>query len=564
MKLSARSNAFWRALAFALLTTALLNSPALGWQQGAAVAPKPASTLSAAEREATARLKVETIREVTGRLASEEMQGRGTASPGGEKAARYLAEQFARRGLKPLGDTGTYLQAVKFRTSQVMEESFVKAGEVSLKLGQDFIVSPPYTSERADASGNLVFVGYGVSSPEMKRDDLAGLDLKGKIVVFVNGRPKGVDEAAWSKATSNQAVGRNLISRGAAGIILAYVSATGQPYSLIANYLSRRRVELADEPQPPFKLPPILITGQEGAEKLFAGSGTTFAQAMQKAESGEFASRDLNKSATLVVRVKLEEAIGSNVAGFIEGSDPKLKAEALVYTAHYDAYGIDSTGRIYPGAADNALGVGMIMAIAEAIARSPARPRRSVIFLAVTGEEYGLLGAEHWVNHPAWPIEKIAADLNFDGIGTEVYGPVKRIVGFGAEYSDLGTVLEGVSVATGQTVTPDPLPEEQAFYRSDHYAFVKKGVPALMLLGAPEGDVANLIARARKWMATDYHQPTDTVRPDWNWDGPHTLAIVGLVIGLRVANADAMPAWLPAAPFKRTLGASQTPAPGIK
>jgi Zn-dependent M28 family amino/carboxypeptidase len=325
---------------------------------------------------------------------------------------------------------------------------------------------------------------------------------------------------------------------------------------VVANYLMRRRVALADAPQPPFKLPPIIITGAEGAEKLFAGSGTTFAQAMQKAEGGEFASRALNKTATLAVRIKLEEATGSNVVGFIEGSDPKLKEQALVYTAHYDAYGIDSTGRIYPGAADNALGVGMIVAIAEAFAKSPARPRRSVIFLAVTGEEYGLLGAEHWVDHPTWPIDKVAADLNFDGIGTEVYGPVKRLVGFGAEYSELGTIFEGVSAATGNTVMPDPFPEEGAFYRSDHYAFVKKGVPAMMLLGAPGGDVAPLLARARKWMTTDYHEPTDTVRSDWNWDGPRTLATVGLVIGLRVANAEAMPAWSPAAPFKRAPGAS--------
>ena len=563
MKLHARSNAFRRGLAVALLTTTLLTSQAFGWQQGTAVAPRPASTLSAAEREAAARLKVETIREVTSKLAADEMQGRGTATPGGEKAARYLAERFAKLGLKPLGDGGTYLQAIKFRSSQVMPESSVKAGDVSLKLGEDFIVSPPYTTERADASGDLVFVGYGVSSPELKRDDLAGLDLKGKIAVLVNGRPKNANEAAWSKATSNQAIGRNLIARGAAGIILAYVGSTGQPYSVVANYLQRRRVALADEPQPPFKLPPILIASPEGVEKIFTGTGMTFAQAMQKAESGEFASRDLNKSATLDVRVKLEEATGSNVVGFLEGSDPKLREQALVYTAHYDAFGVDSKGRIYPGAADNALGVGIITAIAEAFARSPARVRRSVIFLAVTGEEYGLFGAEHWVDHPSWPLEKVAANLNFDGIGTEVYGPVKRLVGFGAEYSDLGAVFEGVSAATDNIVTPDPFPQEGVFYRSDHYAFVKKGVPALMLIGAPGGDVAPLIARARKWMETDYHQPTDTVRPDWNWDGPRTLAMVGLVIGLRVANADAMPAWLPTAPFKRALGASQTSAPGI-
>jgi hypothetical protein len=388
---------------------------------------------------------------------------------------------------------------------------------------------------------------------------LAGLDVKGKIVVLVSGRPKNVDEAAWSKATSSHVISRNLIARGAAGLILAYVGTKEQPYSLIARYLMRRQVALADtsSPAPTLKLPPAVAASSEAVEKLFAGSGMSFAQAMSKAESGEFASRSLNKSATIAVRVKQEEGTGSNVVGLLEGSDSKLKEQAVVYTAHYDAFGVGTDGTIYPGAADNALGVGMIMSIAEAFTKSPTRPRRSVIFLAVTGEEYGLLGAEHWVSHPTWPLEKVAADLNFDGIGTEVYGPVKRIVGFGAEYSELGTLLGAVAAATGSTVIPDPVPEEKAFYRSDHYAFVKRGVPALMLLGAPDGDMAQFLARAKKWLDTDYHQPTDIVRPEWNWDGPRTLAMTGLLIGMRVANADVMPAWLPSAPFKRAARAKR-------
>jgi Zn-dependent M28 family amino/carboxypeptidase len=190
-------------------------------------------------------------------------------------------------------------------------------------------------------------------------------------------------------------------------------------------------------------------------------------------------------------------------------------------------------------------------AFIKAFPKPAARPRRSIIFLAVTGEEYGLFGAEHWVQHPTWPLEKIAADINYDGIGTEVYGPVKRVVGFGAEHSDLGTIFEDVSAATGNIVTPDPMPEENAFVRSDHYAFVKKGVPALMLLGGPAGDVSVWIPPARKWLETDYHSPSDTVKPDWDWTGPQTVAKLGMIIGLRVANADAMPAWKATSPFNK-------------
>jgi len=235
----------------------------------------------------------------------------------------------------------------------------------------------------------------------------------------------------------------------------------------------------------------------------------------------------------------------------------------VVYTAHYDAYGVDAAGAIFPGAADNALGTATIVAIAEAITKAypkpSQRPRRSIMFLAVTGEEYGLLGAEHWVRNPTWPIAKVAGDINFDGIGTEVYGPVKRIVGFGAEHSDLGTIFEEVTVATGNVVTADPLPEENAFVRSDHYAFVKRGVPALMLMGGPAGDNSTWVPRMKKWMETDYHTTSDTIKPDWDWTGPRTLAQVGLIIGLRVANADAMPAWRSTSPFNRERGSVRGP-----
>jgi Zn-dependent M28 family amino/carboxypeptidase len=242
-----------------------------------------------------------------------------------------------------------------------------------------------------------------------------------------------------------------------------------------------------------------------------------------------------------------------------EGSDPKLKDEAVVYTAHYDAYGMGADGRIYPGAADNALGVGELIAVAEALTKSPARPKRSIIFLLLTGEEYGLYGAEYWIKNPTWKIERIAANVNLDGIGTEVYGPVKRIVGFGLEHSTLGATLADVVAATGNRIAPDPMPEEKSFYRSDHYAFVKKGVPALMLMGAPDGDTDAWVARARKWLKTDYHQPTDTVRPDWSWEGARTIAVITLLTGLRVADADALPAWLPTSPFNRKRGTNEPP-----
>ena len=517
---------------------------------------KPAPVLTAAERKAGSRVKLETIRDVTTTLSSPQFEGRGTGQPGGDRAAQYLADRFAKLGLKPAGENGTYLQAIKFRSAQVMAESSVKIGDASLKHGDDYVLLPPLTWDEANATGKIVFIGYGVASPELHRDDFAGVDLKGKIVVVLGGQPDGVDKAAWERATNPQVRGLNIFSRGAIAMIVGNASTPSRPYSLIANYLSRRRVSLATQQQAmPFKIPPVLLVSNAALEKIFAGSGSTYAETLAKAKTGAAVSRELDQTASLALRVKREETTGNNVVGVLEGSDPKLNDEAVVYTAHYDAYGKETDGRVFPGAADNALGVGTITAVAEAFIKAfpkPAdRPRRSIIFLAVTGEEYGLLGAESFASHPTWPLEKIAADINFDGIGTEIYGPVKRVVGFGAEHSDLGTIFEDVAVASGTEVTPDPMPEEHAFVRSDHYAFVKHGVPALMLLGGPAGDESVWIARAKKWMDTDYHSPSDIVKPDWDWTGPQTLARLGMVIGLRVANADAMPAWHATSPFNK-------------
>jgi len=547
MKSTFRSHGFWRASSILILTYTLLISTAFGQ----AVAPQATQTLSVAERKVSAAVSVKTLREVTTALADKSMEGRGTGQPGGAKAARYLALKFATLGLKPLGDVGTYQQYIGFRSTQLAPETSLKVGDVSFKLGDEFVPAPPYTQDKATASGRVVFVGYGVTSDKLKRDDLAGLDVKDKIVLVIGGRPKDVDETIWQQEASQQAIALNLIRRGVAGLIVANAGSKRASFSLLADYLSRRSVTLADASQMPFRLPPIVLISDAAAEKAFNGTGMTYAETLAKAETAISVSRDLQKSGTIDVMINREDVIGSNVVGYIEGTDAKLKDQAIVYTAHYDAYGIDSKGRIYPGAADNALGVGELVAIAEAFAKSKTKPRRSIIFLAVTGEEYGLLGAEDWVNKPTWPIDKVVANLNFDGIGTEIYGPVKRIVGFGAEYSDLGKTMEGVFAATGMILTEDPLPEEGVFYRSDHYAFVKKGVPALMLLGGPDGETSKWVKRAQAWMETDYHQPGDIVRPEWVWDGARTVSVIGTLIGMRVANAEASPQWLPSSPFKR-------------
>ena len=554
---------FLRALTAALVIAHLIAPSPLAQAPAAKTAP----VLSAAEREAAAQLKAETIRDVTVALAAKEMQGRGTGQPGADRAAQYIADRFARLGLKPLGDQAEgkpgYLQSIKFKVEHVQPDSSFKAGDVSLKYKEDFVIPPPLPQEDSkEASGALVFAGYSVVSPDLKRDDLAGLDLKGKIVVVLSGRPNNVEAAAWARAANQQAVFGRMIGAGAAGFAIVYTSARAtQPFSLAATYLSRRRVLFADAPAFPIKLPPIALIGDAAAEKLFAGTGASFAEVKAKAQAGEFVSRDLNKPAAISVRLKHEATTSSNVVGVLEGADAALKSEALVYSAHYDAYGIDTDGTIYPGAADNALGIGKLVAIAEALTKAKAKPRRSVIFLAVTGEEYGLLGAEYWVRHSTWPLEKVAANINYDGIGTEVWGEMGYLINYGFDHSDLGKTIADVAAATKAEIIADPFPDEGVFYRSDHYAFFKRGVPGLYLISTPAGDQAATGARAMKWLVTDYHMATDTVQKDWSWKGAQQLAVVGLVAGLRVANQDAMPAWLPNSPYNRPRGTTLPPPP---
>ena len=549
----------WRRSLVLSAAFLLIASPALAQQ--AAVAKTVPAALSSAEKQAASGLTTTTIQKLTADLSDKGMEGRGTATAGGDRAAKYIADRLAALKVRPLGDNGTYLQAINFKSTQVSPETSLKVGETAFKFGRDFIIAPPFTTDSADAAGGIVFAGYGVKSAELNRDDFADIDVTGKIVVLMGGRPTGVDEEMWKKASNPSMKIAGLLQRGAVGIILTNVGNKDQPYSLIADYLSRRSVALGGEPEMPFKLPPILIASNETAAKIVSGSEAAFAELKKKAEAGEFVSKAIDTPATITLRLKREAVVGSNVVGVIDGSDPKLKEEAIVYSAHYDAWGLGNQGEIYAGAADNALGVGEIIAIAEAISKMQTKPKRSVIFLAVTGEEHGLLGAEYWVKHPTWPIEKVAADLNYDGIGTEVYGPVKKIVGFGMEHSSLGGTLEGVTKMNGTLIAPDPMPEEKAFYRSDHYAFVKRGVPALMLMGMPDGDVAVGIARARKWIEVDYHKAGDIIRPDWNWEGARKVAEVGLLVGLRVANDDVLPTWVGTSPFNKDRGYAGPPPP---
>jgi Peptidase family M28 len=540
-----------------LLSLLLVTSTALGLTQSAA--PATTRPVSAAEKKLVDNITVASLKETVNALAADEMQGRGTAQPGGDKAAAYLADRFAKLGLKPLGDNNTYLQSIKFKETQFLTQTAFTVGDQTLKFGTDYFVSPPLSGDK-NISAKMYFVGYGLSVPFLKRNDLGDVDLRGKIAVLRDGPPPEIGKEQWKKAHATLNVWRALIQKGVSAIVTIGGEMETLTFSELADYMTRRQVELDGEQEMPDFLPPFISISEPAAEKLFAASGVTRADAFAKAQSSEFRPIDLVQNGTVTVKLKKAKGASNNVVGLLEGSDPKLKAEAVVFSAHYDAYGLSADNRIYHGAADNALGVAEMLAIAESFSKTETKPRRSMIFLAVTGEEYGGYGSDYWVKHPTWKIKQVAADFNLDGMGTEVYGPVKVLIGYGAEHSSLGSLLNEVAAASGLKVIPDPMPEEKSFYRSDHYFFVKKGVPGIMILGAPEGSVESWTDRLKKWEKTDYHQPTDIVRPDWDWTGPRTVASVMLLMALRAANDEAMPAWLPSSVYNRERGTDK-PAP---
>ena len=513
--------------------------------QSFAQAPAAASN---PERALTDLITIDAIKAATATLASDEMQGRGTMQPGGEKAANWIADRFKAFGMKPLGDKASYLQKIDFKEITPSEMSFDLGGE-KLVHGTDFALMPANNGNK-DVSAEMVFIAYGIQAKSIGRDDLAGMDIAGKVVVMLEGPPTTVPKEAWKRGNAAQAIFRLIVTRQPAAIItIGHGREEHGPEEMI-SYMSRRQISMPDDQgMPPF-VPPIGFLGAKAAEKAFAKSGMSLADALAAAEKNDFKPFKLNQKAKIVAKYKTTKGPGFNVAGYFEGSDPKLKEEAILFSAHYDAYGTEN-GKIYYGAADNALGTAEMLAVAEAYSKLSTRPKRSMIFLAVTGEEYGLFGSKYWAKNPTWNIRKVVANLNLDGIGSEVYGPVKTMVGYGAEHSTLGAMMDDVAKGMGIATIPDPFPEEKIFYRSDHYSFVERGVPSLMLMGAPAGAKEVWIKRIKDWEKGDYHQPGDVIQKDWAWEGAETVAEIMGIMGWRVSEAPEMASWLPTSRFAK-------------
>ena len=512
-----------------------------------------ASSLSSTERELTKNISLESIKSYTIELAADEMEGRGTMQPGGDRAAKWIAEKFRNLGLKPLGDNGSYLQSIKFKETVLTPETKFEVNGEKFKLGKDYAFIPlPFEKTDGYVIASTVFAGYGMQSSDARLNSDMASKIRGKIVILIDGPPANISKEQWDKSNRKTAILQSLIIGGAKAIVIVGNGRKDDKTETYIDYLGRRQISLASETaaSSSFPVPPLIMISRALAAKLFTESEIGFKEAQMKAENKDFKVIKLNKQVRITAKYQINFGTSSNVVGYIEGVDSRLKAEAVLFSAHYDAYGVDN-GQIFNGAADNALGTSKMLAVAEAYSKMNPKPKRSMIFLAVTGEEYGLYGSKHWADNPTWDLAKVVANLNLDGIGTVIYGPVKNMIGFGAEHSTLGIMLEDVAKSYGIKIIPDPQPEEKLFTRSDHYSFVQKGIPALMLMGLPEGTAKEIVKKIKDWAKVYYHQPADDVMENWHWEGAKTVADMTGILGLRISNLTKAPEWFPTSEYSK-------------
>lgn len=481
-------------------------------------------------------------------LAHDSMMGRASGTEQHRKAARFVASRFAEAGLRPGGENG-FEQKVTFlalRPDGARSRLAVVSEGAEDVLSESDAYFLPASERTLTLNAPLVFVGYGIHAPSAGHDDLAGMDLRGKVAVYIPGVPTGLPPVLMAHARSTRV---EMLHRAGAVAVLPIQPA--QPDSIwraAVTAAARPRLVLADSAASGATIP----LRPTAAARLLRGSGheldALVALAARGAPLPRFALRGTLRG-TLAASAERTES--PNVVGILEGSDASLRGEYLVLTAHLDHVGVGvpvAGDSIYNGAMDNASGVATLIETARTIRERGLRPRRSIVFLAVTGEESGLLGSLHYARHPTVPKGSIVANLNTD-MFLPLY-PLKGIIGLGADESDLGADLATVTGGLGLEVMPDPEPEEVRFVRSDQYSFIKEGVPALALKAGYRAGTPEMETQVR-WRAQRYHKPSDDLTQPVDLRAASDFNEMYLRLVTRIADRPTRPAWLPASPFSR-------------
>ena len=504
----------------------------------------------------TAPLAAERIEADVAYLADDARAGREAGEPGYDAAARYVAARFQSLGLQPGAEKQRWFQYVTLRAATRREDaSFAsittdEGVDVPLQSGADYLIGRAIVEPQFDLSAPVVFVGYGVSEPEIGYDDYADVDVDGKIVVAFSDAPKHVDSEQYAYFRSNGYKLKMAASHGAVGFVTlpSKASLTRLPWARrVATADRERLVWVHPDGKGNVAAPEILGTASlspAGAEKLFEGEALPFS-ALQAAvdEQSTLQSFALEKSLTLRGASEYSEKQSANVVGVIEGSDPRLRDEVVVLSAHLDHVGVNEPRRggedhIHNGALDNAMGVATMLDVARAFTENQP-PARTLVFLAVTAEEKGLIGADYFAHYPTIGEKSIVANVNLDMPLTLF--PFTDVIAFGAERSTLGETVRVAASELDIALIPDPIPEFGIFTRSDHYRFVEQGVPSVFLfIGFGNGGETVF----RDFMATHYHQPTDDLDLPIDYDSAARFAELNYRVARQVADAPARPAWI--------------------
>jgi Zn-dependent M28 family amino/carboxypeptidase len=505
------------------------------------------------------------------KLSSDEFEGRMPGSKGEALTLEYLIKQLKDSSLEPGAPNGEWLQKVSLvgLTPQPRGPLVVKKGATKKEFKpNDEIVafSRHVTDEAKIENSDLVFVGYGVQAPEQQWDDFRGVDVKGKtIVVLVNDPP--VTKAGSSELDDKVFGGKAMTyygrwtykyekaaELGAAGVFIVHeTEPAGYPFTVVQG-MGRERFNLVT---PDKNMGRASLEGWmslDAATALFKMAGQDYQKLKALAATRDFKPVPLGLTASMGITQQMRTVESANVIGKLTGSDPALKDEYVIYTAHWDHLGVTepvSGDKINNGALDNASGTAMVLEIARRLKKMKVAPKRTMLFLLVTAEEQGLLGSQYYADFPLYPLEKTAAVINIDGMNQ--WGRTKDLTVIGLGASDLDDYASAAAAEQGRTLRPDAEPEKGFYYRSDHFNFAKKGVPAfdpdagIDFIGKPEGYGKQ---KRDEYTNRDYHAPSDEIKPDWDLTGAAEDAKLFLAMGYRIANADKLPEWKPGNEFK--------------
>ena len=488
-------------------------------------------------------------------LADDALEGRLTGEPGHDKAAKYVSDRFAEIGLEPGGDEGWYqqvpLQSYRIDTENVSVIVHRDSGDTELSYRDDYTMSADMVRGENSVRGELVYVGRGIHAPDYGYSDYGDIDVAGKILVGYSGGPAVIPGDQRAFYSSSRTKYDEMVARGAVGWIglRSRQSQANSPWErsrkAAGTKASMTWIDLSGAPDGYY--PEILgnaILSPAAATALLDGTPISFEETLDAIEASAVASIPLGIEVSLARRSKHTQFSSPNVIGVIRGTDSALADEYIVYTAHLDhvGVGVEVDGDdIYNGMYDNAMGTAIMIETARALAAAP--PRRSIMFIALTAEERGLLGSEYFASYPPVPTDSIVANVNID-MPLFIY-PLADIVAFGAEHSSLGPIADAAVAAEGFVLTPDPIPEESIFRRSDQYSFVRKGIPAIYLdpgFNSRDPDIDSVAMRTDH-RQNHYHRPSDDLSRPIDWDSAVRFTRANARIGWAIANDDARPTW---------------------